>query len=423
MGDFNINQHKTKIAIYPLNKRAKLASGKTRKYKVYALRWRCPETGQKKQQSFKTRADAEQARDKLIAQIEGKKYFNPSANPTISEASQHWLDNLAPRVKPQTLKGYRSILSKINGPLLQGTPRERAIYAQTGEKPKDAKLLLMLGCEKVSALTTAQLRQWHNLLVEEVGHRTANHAMGILKQILNLTAEDWDIPVCKMPSNLARRKTRPRKQLLEQHEIQQLIDWAVNDPHDGPYVLFPWLTGVRVSEQLGLLWEDIDFEHNLIFIRRVQERNGTMTEATKTEAGFREIPMVPMLRKQLLEWKLVCPRLNGELYRVFPGRGTKRAWPQPNLNPGGPLLYTNFRKRIWDPALRKAGVPHVGHHTARHSFVSMLQATGTEVGLVSKLAGHANPSVTLGHYTQAVRGGAEAVLRLEDAYAPIKAGE
>ena len=60
--------------------------------------------------------------------------------------------------------------------------------------------------------------------------------------------------------------------------------------------------------------------------------------------------------------------------------------------------------------------PYVTHHSARHSFVSALQAHGVEVGLVAKLAGHANPAVTLGHYTQAVRGGAEAVALLDAAY-------
>jgi len=32
------------------------------------------------------------------------------------------------------------------------------------------------------------------------------------------------------------------------------------------------------------------------------------------------------------------------------------------------------------------------------------------------IAGHANPKVTLGHYTQAVRGGAEAIHALEQAF-------
>ena len=86
-------------------------------------------------------------------------------------------------------------------------------------------------------------------------------------------------------------------------------------------------------------------------------------------------------------------------------------------HPGrGPLLFSNYLKRYWKPAFAAAGVRYVTHHSARHSLVSTLQAQGDEVGLVAKLAGHANPAVTLGHYTQAVRGGAEAMAVLEAAY-------
>jgi hypothetical protein len=48
----------------------------------------------------------------------------------------------------------------------------------------------------------------------------------------------------------------------------------------------------------------------------------------------------------------------------------------------------------------------------------LLQAQGIEVGLVAKLAGHANVSVTLNHYTQAVRDGDVAVAALQEALAP-----
>jgi len=61
-------------------------------------------------------------------------------------------------------------------------------------------------------------------------------------------------------------------------------------------------------------------------------------------------------------------------------------------------------------------LPHVAPHSARHAFISTLQAKGVEVGLVAKLADHANAAITLSHYTQAVRGGADAVRALEQAY-------
>jgi integrase len=40
--------------------------------------------------------------------------------------------------------------------------------------------------------------------------------------------------------------------------------------------------------------------------------------------------------------------------------------------------------------------------------------------LVAKLAGHANVAVTLSHYTQAVRGGADALAALDRAYATVR---
>jgi integrase len=75
---------------------------------------------------------------------------------------------------------------------------------------------------------------------------------------------------------------------------------------------------------LGLLWQDIDLDNNTITICRVQERDGSTIDTTKTEAGERTIPISATLRIMLLEWRLACPRLNGELYRVFPGPGIRQ---------------------------------------------------------------------------------------------------
>jgi integrase len=71
---------------------------------------------------------------------------------------------------------------------------------------------------------------------------------------------------------------------------------------------------------------------------------------------------------------------------------------------------------VWQKAFKKLGLPYVSPHAARHQWISTMQAQGIEVGLVAKLAGHANASITLSHYTQAVRNGDAAVKALEDAY-------
>ncbi|MBJ2153782.1 site-specific integrase [Paracoccus sp. IB05] len=405
------------------NRKRRLASGKVQCQRLHSVNWMCPETGKKRRLSFATKPEAEAERDRIVAAMKGQRYFNPNANPTVAEAVTHWLGVKTPDIKPQTRKTYAILTRIITGPLLQGSPKERAVFTETGVKPhRDAKILQMLGPKKLSELTTAEIRAWHATVREEVGEFSAKEVKGMLKSILALAQEDFGVPVPNMPSNLTRRKQKPKKSILDPGEVAQLIDHAKSDPARGIFYAFPFLTGVRASEQLGLLWEDVDFDAGVIRIRRVQERDGSMTLATKTEAGEREIPICASLRKMLLEWKLICPRLDGRLYRVFCGPGHPRAWPQRPEGSGAAILYSNFLRRYWQPGLKAAGVRYVTHHSARHSFVSTLQAQGVEVGLVAKLAGHANPAVTLGHYTQAVRGGEGALRLLDEAYGAVAGG-
>jgi integrase len=138
-------------------------------------------------------------------------------------------------------------------------------------------------------------------------------------------------------------------------------------------------------------------------LRRARIRVEMLCDATKTAAGTREVPMGPVLHSMLVQWRERCPRRRGELVHVFPAPCGKA------------FRYFNFRSRIWLPGLRRAEVPYVSPHSARHAFISTLQAQGFEVGLVAKIAGH-TPSVSLAYYTQAVRSGGEAVAALEQAF-------
>jgi integrase len=238
----------------------------------------------------------------------------------------------------------------------------------------------------------------------------------LLGAVLAVAAEDLNIRPPAMPVNLSRGKPRPKKPILTPEQVGMLLRAMHADREKGVYVAFPFLAGTRPSEQLGLLWEDIDFDANLLHIRRMQERDGSITNLTKTVAGARDIPMCSLLRNMLLEWRVACPRLRGELHRVFPGPGRLQPWPLPRIGGDGPLLYCNFRNRFWVPMLRRLGSPIVTPHSPRHCFISTLQAQGIEVGLVAKIAGHSNAAVTLGHYTQAVRSAENALEALERAF-------
>jgi integrase len=405
----------TTITLTKRVRRRKLANGAVVRHTRYVVNYREPRSGHRRQEFFERQKDAQERRTDLITMFAAG-YVDERKAPTVAEGLDHWLDDKETKVKSSTIGGYRVVAKHIRGPILVGSAEQRAAYAATGKVPKGSRLMPMLGSTKLTELTTAAIRAWHREVADHAGVYSANRAASHLRSILALAEEDFGVRAPAMPNNLARRRSREKKAILTSEHIATMIAAAKTDPERGIYYAFPFLAGTRPSEQLGLLWDEVDFERGVVRICRIQERDGSLTEMTKTEAGTREIPMGATLRALLLDWRVRCPRRRGELHRVFPGPGRLQPWPKPRLGGGGPLLYHNFRCRYFAPVFARLGLPYVTPHSARHSFISTLQAQGVEVGLVAKLAGHASAVVTLGHYTQAVRGGEAAVAALEKAY-------
>jgi integrase len=396
-------------------RRRKRSSGEVVEQTRYVLNWRDPRSGAREQRFFERQKDAQEKRGELIAAYERGSYSASSKSITLGDAVCEWLDGKRGVVRSNTYKSYEFQSRYVVGPLFPADARLAAVRSGVGAKP-NARPIELLGRVKVQELTTRKIREWHKLISDEVSIYSANKAMSILQAALALAAEDHEFRPPAMPTGLHRQRDKAPKQVLTPEQVATIIAASRHDQDKGVYVAFPFLAGTRPSEQLGLMWEDVDFDSNVIRIRRAQMRDGSLSEVTKTAAGARSIPMSPLLREMLLEWRVRCPRKDGELNRLFPAPGNIRAWPLPRDNGGGPLLYNNFRTRFWVPMLKRLGLPPVTPHSARHSFISTLQAQGIEVGLVAKLAGHKNAVVTLSHYTHAMRGGEEAVRALDRAF-------
>ncbi|MGT2465043.1 site-specific integrase [Mesorhizobium atlanticum] len=367
-----------KISITHAIRRRKLKDGKVAHYDQYYCEYRDPKLNRRRRRAFNRRKDAEAFRNALLLKVAENNYVDERTAPTLSKAIDHWLETKEGAVKASTLMGYKVVVNgAIRGPLLIGTKQERADYTETGVAPKNARFIVLLGDVKLTELNTAMIRVWHKTVTDQCGAYTANRAKSHLKSILALAEEDFGVRAPSMPTGLPRNRHKAKKAILTPENIAKLIVAAKDDAECGIYYAFAFLAGTRPSEQLGLLWSEIDFDRNVIRIRRIQERDGTLTEMTKTEAGTRDIPMSAALREMLLAWRVRCPRKGKELHRVFPGPGRLQEWPKPRLGGGGPLLYQNFRKRYWAPIFKRLGLPYVTPHSARHSFISTLQAQGS----------------------------------------------
>ncbi|MER5468047.1 tyrosine-type recombinase/integrase [Streptomyces sp. NPDC002685] len=67
---------------------------------------------------------------------------------------------------------------------------------------------------------------------------------------------------------------------------------------------------------------------------------------------------------------------------------------------GGPLRYANFRARVFDPAVREAGLDGMGvtPHKLRHTAASLAIAAGADVKVIQTMLGHKDAAMTLNVY-------------------------
>jgi integrase len=69
---------------------------------------------------------------------------------------------------------------------------------------------------------------------------------------------------------------------------------------------------------------------------------------------------------------------------------------------GGPLRYSNWRRRVWLPATATAGCDGAGFHDLRRAAATVLVTGGVDVRTAQARLGHSDPRLTLAVYAQAI---------------------
>jgi integrase len=152
-------------------------------------------------------------------------------------------------------------------------------------------------------------------------------------------------------------------------------------------------TGLRVSEILTLKWSDVDFENLTMRVTR-KIVNGRVNRL-KTEYSEDDLPMDPDFGTHLLAWRRQCPP-------------SPEGWLFPNPLTCQPYYASEIQKDYLRPAGRKVdreanGQPvNLGWHTFRHTYRSLLDATGAPIGVQQKPMRHAQVSTTMDVYGNAL---------------------
>ncbi len=130
---------------------------------------------------------------------------------------------------------------------------------------------------------------------------------------------------------------------------------------------------------LGLRWDDIDWDKNVIHVRRaikhIHNQPDTEDLSTKTKNGVRDIYFGDELKALLEPMRGSGYLLGGE-------------------KPISDTMYVTIRKRFFS----KVDTHGVTEHGLRHSVISMLEHEGTDLKTLQTFAGHADSHTTMSVY-------------------------
>lgn len=267
-----------------------------------------------------------------------------------------------------------------------------------------------IGHLRMDKITARQLQGFVNSLAKEganektgkpLAPKTIRHNLSFISDVFS-----YAVKMDLLSDNPCRKVTIPKGEVMEkpiysQEEMELLLTRISGEPTK--YRAFFFLiaySGFRRSEMLGLEWKDVDFEHNVITIKRTSNYTagrGTYTDTTKTKRSQRVLKISPYIMDILKELK---DEQDEEALRLGDKWvETDRLFVKWNGEPMNNQTPYGWLKEFCE----KNELPFYGIHSFRHFAASALISAGLDVTTVSGALGHCNSGTTLNVYSHMFR--------------------
>lgn len=273
------------------------------------------------------------------------------------------------------------------------------------------------GHKKIDQVKLFDAKLWLIKLQQKDGRRysSIHNVRGIVRPAFQMAVDDNLLP--KNPfdfhmSDVLYDDSEKRQALTPEQEAEFLRfiwqDGCYRKYYEVIYILQN--TDMRISEFCGLIPEAVDFDNHCIHVTGQLVRHSNMLtafETTKTEAGMRNIPMLPEVED--------CFRAMEENRRDVPFEyeidgHSGFYFLDKNGKPTVALHWEDYFQHIvakYNEEHRES-LPRITPHVCRHTFCSKMARLGINPKSLQYIMGHSEIAVTMDTYTH---------LQFEDAMA------
>ena len=228
----------------------------------------------------------------------------------------------------------------------------------------------------MSDLAGRDVADWRDRRLQEVSGSTVNRGLNLISHVLNTARREWGVPIDNPVSSIRRpRNNRARRTRLSAADETKLLSaLECNDRgKDGrlvagarnhwmrPIVITAIETGMRRSEILSMLWNDVDLGQQVVHLH--DTKNGDSRD-------------VPLSRRAIGELSALDRDPSGKVFPISP----------------------ESVKKAFTRAAKRAGFDDLHFHDLRHEATCRLSKRLSNVLELSAATGHKTLSMLQRYY-------------------------
>ncbi len=267
-----------------------------------------------------------------------------------------------------------------------------------------------LGKTRLKDLSSGQVQNFYDQLAKSgKGIRSIRVAHAVLHSCL-VQAKNLGL-IARNPTEFCKVPKQEKKDLNIWTEDQVIKFLGFVHGHKNEHLYHLALaTGMRRGELLGLKWEDVDWMHQKLLIKRQcfhPKGGGFLFQPPKTKLGKRSI----RLGSGLIE------HLRSQLYNIDMMRKiSKNKWREHDLVfpsiLGSPQGADSLTHEFQD-LIKASGLPSIRFHDCRHTAASIMLSHGIPPASVAEMLGH-SMAILLSTYTHFLPDTQDEAARLMD---------
>jgi len=276
---------------------------------------------------------------------------------TLGEYAEQWYIDYEDQVRPSTYEGYKYTTLRV--------------------------IIKLWGKKRLYEMKAADVERGLKKLVNEGSSRSVvTKVKAMLHQILRKAEANGQIDKNPVPlTQKTRMKDKPRsKDSFSLTEVGKLFQ-ELPDTRIGHAIRLSIACGMRSQELLALTPEHIDLENGVLHIEQaVYLLKGTVNIGEpKSAAGTRTIPIPPIAIE------------SAEFLRNTDDEFIMQGETDMPINP------TTYRDHYKAAISQVEGVRHLLPHCTRHTYITLMQASGVSIETIQTLAGHSDRDTTFGY--------------------------